>query len=191
MSSKTPPWPEGAQCWQPHCHLWADYLENFGASTPHNPIDLRDLLLLPSPVLRNMWVSWCRLSEELRNGRSTGGLSLLQRLQTCSRAPNCHKSLLQSYPGLWPWSSTYLWNVNELSSGLQGNIAYIICIVSTSKPLSFQWILRLWPTWPVDILILATSLHAVSGCTVKKVATLRYVNWCIISGSRCLSLAPA
>jgi hypothetical protein len=28
----------GAKSWQPHRHLWADCLENVGASTSHNPI---------------------------------------------------------------------------------------------------------------------------------------------------------
>jgi hypothetical protein len=32
--------------WQPHRHLWADCIENVGASTSHNPMDLHGLLLL-------------------------------------------------------------------------------------------------------------------------------------------------
>jgi hypothetical protein len=30
--------------WQPHCQLWADCLENVGASTSHNPMDVHGLL---------------------------------------------------------------------------------------------------------------------------------------------------
>jgi hypothetical protein len=34
----------GAWGWQPHRHLWADCLENVGAWTSHNPMDLHGLL---------------------------------------------------------------------------------------------------------------------------------------------------
>jgi hypothetical protein len=34
----------GAWGWQPHRHLWADCLENVGASTSHNPMGLHGLL---------------------------------------------------------------------------------------------------------------------------------------------------
>jgi hypothetical protein len=37
----TQPQTEG---WQSHRHLWADYLENMGASTSHNPMTLHGLL---------------------------------------------------------------------------------------------------------------------------------------------------
>jgi hypothetical protein len=33
----------GALSWQPHRHLWADCLENVGASTSHNPMSLHGL----------------------------------------------------------------------------------------------------------------------------------------------------
>jgi hypothetical protein len=36
--------PAGAWGWQPHCPLRADYLENVGSSTSHNPMDLDGLL---------------------------------------------------------------------------------------------------------------------------------------------------
>jgi hypothetical protein len=34
-------WP--ARGWQPHCHLWADYLQNVGASRSHNHMGLQGL----------------------------------------------------------------------------------------------------------------------------------------------------
>jgi hypothetical protein len=34
----------GAQGWKPHRRLWADCVENVGASTSHNPMDLHGLL---------------------------------------------------------------------------------------------------------------------------------------------------
>jgi hypothetical protein len=34
----------GAEGWQPHRHLWADCLENVGASTSHNPTGFHGLL---------------------------------------------------------------------------------------------------------------------------------------------------
>jgi hypothetical protein len=34
----------GAQSWQPHRHLWADFLENVGASTSHKIKNLHGLL---------------------------------------------------------------------------------------------------------------------------------------------------
>jgi hypothetical protein len=36
--------PVGVYGWQPHRHLWADGLENVGASASHNPMGLRSLL---------------------------------------------------------------------------------------------------------------------------------------------------
>jgi hypothetical protein len=37
--------PDGAQGWQLHRHLWADCLENVGASTSHKRMDLDDLVV--------------------------------------------------------------------------------------------------------------------------------------------------
>jgi hypothetical protein len=46
MSTRNLPGGKGrpARKAQPHRHLWADCLENVGASTSHNPVGLRGLL---------------------------------------------------------------------------------------------------------------------------------------------------
>jgi hypothetical protein len=36
--------PAGAYGWQPHRHLWGDFVENMGASTSHKPMGLHGLL---------------------------------------------------------------------------------------------------------------------------------------------------
>jgi hypothetical protein len=44
MSAKNLPGGGGVYGWQPYRHLWADYLENVGVSTCHNPMGHHDIL---------------------------------------------------------------------------------------------------------------------------------------------------